>query len=351
MSVQRRPGKAKHDKDAFSDPPQVVRDAAAASSKRKGAHKLQRRLILLVTALAVAATLIYFDSLKRLFHTDVVKVKVTEPQAAAQPQSSRVVIPGDGISTGEEDDPFIVAELLGKGKGMLAIRDIEQGERIITEKPAIQAPDHIIGSPAAYIQKLLNETTPEVRKAILDLSYVNFPEDKDPKKDLDEVALAIFQTNAVATSGGVALFPRMARLNHGCSKAFNAVYTWRDNEKVLVVHALKKISAGEEILTTYGDTKRPRSERRETLKQYYGFDCTCSVCALPDNESLASDNRLLAIADGYAKFATWGSKNITGVEAVETARKIWAIEEEEGYWSERGRLAADVSYVAAAHSE
>jgi hypothetical protein len=71
----------------------------------------------------------------------------------------------------------------------------------------------------------------------------------------------------------------MARLNHGCSGAFNSVYHWRDNEGVLVVHALKPIRKGQvrkahfverqnyhwtlqELLTTYRDTKRPRNERR-----------------------------------------------------------------------------------------
>jgi hypothetical protein len=54
----------------------------------------------------------------------------------------------------------------------------------------------------------------------------------------------------------------MARLNHGCSAAINAVYSWREDEQVLVVHALKPIPRGRELLTTYMDTKRPRDERR-----------------------------------------------------------------------------------------
>lgn len=49
--------------------------------------------------------------------------------------------------------------------------------------------------------------------------------------------------------------------------------------------------------------------------------------------------------------ARWGHANIDGEEAVEVVRKIWDIGEEEGYWSERGRLAADAVWVAAAHSE
>jgi len=39
-----------------------------------------------------------------------------------------------------------------------------------------------------------------------------------------------FQTNAVAAGDGVGIFPTMARINHGCSSAFNAVYTWREKD-------------------------------------------------------------------------------------------------------------------------
>ena len=60
------------------------------------------------------------------------------------------------------------------------------------------------------------------------------------------MALAIFETNAIgADDDGTAIFPTTARLNHGCSAAFNAVYSWRPSEGALVVHALKDIKEGE----------------------------------------------------------------------------------------------------------
>jgi hypothetical protein len=53
----------------------------------------------------------------------------------------------------------------------------------------------------------------------------------------------------------------MARMNHACAGAANAVYAWR-SERVLVTHALRAIDAGEEVLTTYIATRRPRAERQ-----------------------------------------------------------------------------------------
>jgi len=53
----------------------------------------------------------------------------------------------------------------------------------------------------------------------------------------------------------------------------------------------------------------------------------------------------------HEKLARWGHAYIDGEEAIELVRKIWDVGEEEGYWSERGRLAADAVWVAAGHSE
>ena len=90
---------------------------------------------------------------------------------------------------------------------------------------------------------------------------------------------------------------------------------------------------------------------RAYLSQHYGFHCACDVCSLPDALSKASDARLSEISQLYQEFATWGAHKITGARAMECVRKIWQLEEEEGYWSERGQLAADAAWVAAAHSE
>lgn len=85
-------------------------------------------------------------------------------------------------------------------------------------------------SPTALLNGLTAELSDTERWAFFNLSYVS---DKDIVPP-DELALAIFSTNAIsAGQDGVGIFPQTARLNHGCSSAFNAVYHWRDNEKRL----------------------------------------------------------------------------------------------------------------------
>lgn len=81
----------------------------------------------------------------------------------------------------------------------------------------------------------------------------------------------------------------MARLNHGCSSAFNVVYSWREDEGLLVVYALKKILKNEvtlylpsmatsnavlqEVLTAYTNTKRVRGDRRCVYMYMLKFHC------------------------------------------------------------------------------
>ncbi|KAI9058449.1 SET domain-containing protein [Trametes sanguinea] len=244
--------------------------------------------------------------------------------------------------------------LPGKGMGVVAQRDISQGELVLREKPLFVVPNKVSMSPGAVLLASLATLPPRQRASFYNLSYVNFPSGLAPDSDAynEQLALAIFQTNAVsAGSRGVGIFPRMARLNHGCSRAFNVVYTWREDEGALVVHALKPVRAGEELLTTYTDTKRPRHVRREFLREHYGFECQCAVCSLPDDPSVKSDERLHAMSELYGRFSSWQHERISGSEATAAAISIWRLGEEEGYWSERGQLAADVTHVAAAHSD
>jgi hypothetical protein len=77
----------------------------------------------------------------------------------------------------------------------------------------------------------------------------------------------------------------------------------------------------------------------------------CAYCALSDEESKASDLRLTTMDDLYKRLSTWGHGAIDGREAIRVVKRIWAVGEEEGYTSERGRLAADAVLVAAAHAE
>ena len=119
--------------------------------------------------------------------------------------------------------------------------------------------------PAELMGKILPTLSKSERAALFNLSYVRLPPNiskDDPDYDA-QVALAITQTNGIAAGvRGVGVFPNVSRMNHGCSSAFNAVYSWREKGQKMVVHAIKPIKKDQEILTAYFDTRRPRHERR-----------------------------------------------------------------------------------------
>ena len=123
--------------------------------------------------------------------------------------------------------------------------------------------------PAELMGKLLPTLSKSERVALFNLSYVRLPPNlsKDDHDYDAQVALAITQTNGIAVGvRGVGVFPNISRMNHGCSSAFNAVYSWREREQKMVVYAIRPIKQGQEILTAYFDTRRPRHERRLVQK-------------------------------------------------------------------------------------
>ena len=189
----------------------------------------------------------------------------------------------------EPPRPYHVVEIPGKGKGVIATRDITRGELLYNESPLFIVPSQSGSSilvllvdipeanqsasvsipPAELMGNLLQTLSGNERAALFNLSFVRPPPNlskDDPDYDA-QVALAITQTNGIAAGiRGVGVFPNISRMNHGCSSAFNAVYSWREGEQKMVVHAIKPIKQGQEILTAYFDTRRPRQERRLVRK-------------------------------------------------------------------------------------
>lgn len=250
--------------------------------------------------------------------------------------------------------PHHVVDIPGRGKGVIATRDIARGELLFRESPLFIAPGKISIPPVELMGQILPTLSKDQRKALFDLSYVKFPPNLS-KNDPDynaQVALAITQTNGISVENqGVGVFPNISRLNHACSKAFNAVYSWREMEQKLVVHAIRPIKKGQEILTAYFDTRRPRRERRAYLQDHYDFHCTCAVCSMPDDISVISDDRLTQMQDMQSKLAQWAQGEIEGDKAISIINEIWWVGSLEGYWSQRGRLAADAVTVALSHSD
>ena len=145
----------------------------------------------------------------------------------------------------------------------------KQGERLIREKPLFLVPSQspsvnlswdvsrtytlcpVTSSPTSLLAERVASLNQADRDSFYNLSS-HVPEGTAESEDgIGHRALSIFQTNAIAAGDQVGIFPHTARLNHGCSRAFNAVYSWREHEGVVVVHALKPVKKGSVRRTSF----------------------------------------------------------------------------------------------------
>jgi len=125
----------------------------------------------------------------------------------------------------------------------------------------------------------------------------------------DEMKLrAVFNTNSVMMGArkqwGSGVFALYSRINHSCIPNVQNSYNATIGKEV--VHAIRDISKGEELLTSYVHNLRTREQRGEALKPY-GFKCSCEACIGPEaEEHEARRQRLFEIDQAIA---TWSRGN------------------------------------------
>ncbi|KAN0111816.1 hypothetical protein V8E52_008196 [Russula decolorans] len=101
-----------------------------------------------------------------------------------------------------------------------------------------------------------------------------------------------FATNSITLTSpsltplGVCVSPLIALVNHSCDP--NAVVVFprsakdpASQEPEAQVIAIRDISPGKEILTSYIDTSLPRVQRQAALSATYNFSCECGLCSQP----------------------------------------------------------------------
>jgi len=81
---------------------------------------------------------------------------------------------------------------------------------------------------------------------------------------------------------GVAILPLTSRLlNHSCSPNAVLRYTLSASQKPRAeVVTIREISEGEEVSIPYLDPAISYPERQSRLKEIYGFNCSCKLCAI-----------------------------------------------------------------------
>ncbi len=180
-----------------------------------------------------------------------------------------------------------IRDMPGKGKGLVAIKDITPGTLIISESPLLTTEGISSSDPEASEAHLATSfSSLSLKQQDAYMALHNNHSETDPKRPLS----GIMKSNGYPMGGGHGgVCEIIARINHACNP--NGVQFWNELREELTVYAMRPIPSGTEITTSYlmGGTS---SERKSNLKDQFGFECACELCSLPKEKREQSDTRL-----------------------------------------------------------
>jgi hypothetical protein len=194
-----------------------------------------------------------------------------------------------GIQNANEKPLYAFKDVPGKGKGLIATTKISRGTRILCEKPVITVPQDQwdIGRLRKIIYNQVNSLSKHQKHAFLSMRNIH------AYKSVEDQYLGIIRTNGLPIAvGGIesGIFLNACRINHACDN--NAQKNWNESIQQHTVHALRDIDEGEEITIYYLGIDQNRSARQKSLREKFGFVCSCRPCSLPSGEIQENDRIL-----------------------------------------------------------
>lgn len=196
-----------------------------------------------------------------------------------------------------------------KGRGLIATKNIQRGELLITERPLISLTrqeawfdppnsntnlnsnsDSNLPNNLAVIFESLSD---DQKKLVLDLHHFKEIGDENPAEQ--DSLLGRFRTNALPiheSREGYAqhgLFPLISRINNECRP--NVHYRYYGKETEGCIYAVRDIPLGGELSLSYGNQLQAKASRQSFIERNFGFICTCPVC-MKEGPALASDDSL-----------------------------------------------------------
>ncbi|KAJ4373764.1 hypothetical protein N0V83_002503 [Neocucurbitaria cava] len=184
---------------------------------------------------------------------------------------------------------YALKDVLGKGKGIVAIENISKGTRILSEEPVITTPEYQQDDEwlKSHLSQQVDVLSEPQRQSFLSLHNLY------PFQNIVEQSLGIIRTNALpieADGIGGGIFLEASRINHACDN--NAQKAWNQCIKRHTVHALRDIAKGEEITIYYLGLDSSREVRQKKLEDKFGFLCSCRLCSLTTELSQKNDEML-----------------------------------------------------------
>jgi len=174
--------------------------------------------------------------------------------------------------------PFVIEDRAGRGKAMIATRDIARGETVVCEPPLVISYANMTAQMIWIFDEVMEQNMHPKLLAEFDALHNCKPYDICHRH-------CIMRTNAVGCGypwtdrpqSGV--FKYISRANHDCNP--NTKFHWDVIDFRMSLIAKRRIRKGDEIYCSYVGTldDAPKAERQAELKRVYHFDCTCERCA------------------------------------------------------------------------
>jgi SET domain len=266
------------------------------------------------------------------------------PSRTTEPDS-----PPNGTQTPTSDSNnslWKIAPIPGKGLGLIATQDITPGTLLLSESPLLTTEGVTtidLEVAESQLRKKFSSLSLSSQKAFMAL-HNNYPDDK-PLSGI--VRSNGYPLGPGAEAGGV--YETISRINHSCAP--NVVQAWNPLAEKETVYAVRSMSAGTEICTAY-HVGGPSSERQKILKMYFGFDCTCALCSLPQEKLKMSDERMVEAEELDETIGDSKKVRFQADEVLACCQRLSKIYEEEGIKDDRlSRLYFDCFQVCNMHGD
>ncbi|SMR45360.1 unnamed protein product [Zymoseptoria tritici ST99CH_3D1] len=213
-----------------------------------------------------------------------------------------------------------------RGQGLFAARPIPAFTQLLTDTPLVlmtptddlphlYAQFQTFPRPQRELYLALSYTSDSHRAAMMQDKLLQRGFSPDELAEMITVA-SIMQTNAfnVDLADGLgstyrAMFAKVARINHACAPNAHVCYYPPDSEYErgrMVVHSLRPLEKGEEVLISYFNILMPRDDRTLRTRKW-GFECACPVC----DETAPGHRRAEGLRKEFNDFKTEQGKLVT----------------------------------------
>ncbi|KAI1814188.1 hypothetical protein GGS20DRAFT_549731 [Poronia punctata] len=228
---------------------------------------------------------------------------------------------------GADPSSFVVEDVPGKGVGLRATRFIAKGEVLMVRSPTLMVRTDSLEGMDDSVRDLMYEVAlarlPKSKREAFDAQMGSGVHGKINTNSFQMFVAAAGEQPARHFGS----YPDIARMNHDCRPNMH----YRIENMTITSLAARDIHPGEELNVSYINVFLTSKERKERIRQW-GFECACSLCQAPRNETAASDRRLRRIGQLKDDLNNFKEIKVTA----DTGAEYVALHEQEGLHAHLG---------------